>query len=81
MAPGHAALHIEAIPLNWNGTKADNVTLELYIRMGRPPSIDIYDFNCTLPHPIPHLGNGTGCGELDYPDPDVCFLSNTIIDR
>ncbi|XP_041474499.1 uncharacterized protein LOC121423243 isoform X2 [Lytechinus variegatus] len=80
MAPGHAALHIEAIPLNWNGTKADNVTLELYIRMGRPPSIDIYDFNCTLPHPIPYQGNGTSCGELDYPDPDVCFLSNTILD-
>ncbi|XP_072168341.1 uncharacterized protein [Diadema setosum] len=80
MAPGHAALHIEAVALNHNGTMADNVTLELYIRMGRPPSIDIYDFNCTLPHPIPYRVNGTSCGELDYPDPNVCFISNTILD-
>lgn len=76
----HSSLHLEVKAKDWNGTLSENVTFYVYMRIGRAPTIDIFDFNCTLPHRYEPWERVNRSAD-EFPDPDTCFLSNALLDR
>ncbi len=70
-------MHVTVNVMPNNFTDVDNVTPYLYLRVGQAPTIDLYDFNCTLPKR--YDGYEYINVSLDtLPDPDTCFFSNKL---
>ncbi|XP_070579640.1 polycystin-1-like [Ptychodera flava] len=76
--PPETALHLEVRALDYNGTDVDNVTVFVYFRFAWAPTVDDYDFNCTLPKDFsgPEWVNKTA---EEIPDEHTCFLSNVLL--
>ncbi|XP_038066995.1 uncharacterized protein LOC119737008 isoform X2 [Patiria miniata] len=75
----HTSMHLTVNVMPHNFTNVDNVTMQLFIRVGQAPTIDLYDFNCTLPKR--YDGYEYVNVSLDeLPDPNTCFFSNTLLD-
>ncbi|XP_022084984.1 uncharacterized protein LOC110976208 [Acanthaster planci] len=75
----HTSMHLTVNVMPYNYTDVDNVTLYLYLRVGQAPTIDLYDFNCTLPKRYDGY-EYVNVSLDDLPDPNTCFFSNTLLD-
>ncbi|XP_013395449.1 uncharacterized protein LOC106162654 [Lingula anatina] len=89
--PETTTFDMETTTFDFNATNSteelagfDNTTFMVFVGIGRLPTVEVHDFNCTLPMDFSDLDvNDTTHPRNKYglPDPSVCFMSNAFLNR